>query len=174
MKTILLMTVFIITSGASAQDSLQRNMRFPVGLYTTDNSDIYGLSVGIGSDVYQDAGYTGVRSNGIRVEPLSQSLLVFTLFLPIDRVRYPEDASAHAAFAKKAPNEIINGLNLSCGTNAFANVNGVTFSAITQSLKNTNGISIAGLSSNAFKNNGLQVSISYSKAVYSNGFILAA
>ena len=169
------MTAFIITLfSAQAQDTLVRKTRFPVGLYTTDNSTIYGLSIGIGSDTYQDGGYVGVRSNGIRIEPLSQSLLVFTLIFPIDRVKYPTDASAHAAFAKKVPNEIINGLNISCGTNAFANVNGITLSALTQSLRVTNGISIAGLYSQSFKNNGMQLSALESDAVFSNGLIAAA
>lgn len=164
-----ILTVFY----AQAQDTIKHKKRFPMGFYTTGDVDIYGLSIGIGSDTYQDAGYTGVYSNGIRIEPISQSLLAFTLLFPIDQVRYPDDPALFAAFAKKPVNEQINGLNLSCGTNAFANVNGVTISAIGQSLKNTNGISLGGLSTWSFKSNGLQAGALHSNAVFSNGVLLS-
>lgn len=149
-----------------------RKKRFPMGLYTTGNSDIYGLSFGIGSDTYTGSGTISVRSNGIRIEPISQSLLFFTLIFPVDRVNYPDDERGHRAFAKKIPNEVINGINLSCGTNAFANVNGITLSAVTQSLKNINGVSMGGMANYAFKNNGIQLSLFNSGALYSNGLII--
>lgn len=173
MKTILLMTAFIISLlTAQAQDTIPRKTCFPVGLYTTGNSDIYGLSLGIGSDTYTGSQIVSVRSNGIRIEPISQSLLFFTLIFPIDKVNYPTDEKDYAAFAKNIPNEVVNGLNLSCGTNAFANVNGITLSALTQSLNNTNGISVGGISNYAFKNNGLQLSLFNSGAFYNNGLML--
>jgi hypothetical protein len=172
MKT-LLMTLTLLTLMATHSVAAQgRKTRFPAGLYTTGNSDIYGLSVGIGSDTYTESDTVSVYSNGIRIEPLSQSLLFFTLIFPVDRVNYPHDEKGYAAFAKKIPNEVINGINLSCGTNAFANVNGITLSAVTQSLKNTNGISIAGMANYAFKNNGIQLSLFNSGALYSNGIMV--
>jgi len=149
-----------------------RKTRFPVGLYTTGNSDIYGISVGIGSDTYTGSDTVSVHSNGLRIEPLSQSLLFFTLIFPVDTVHFPTDESEHAAFAKKIPNEVINGINLSCGTNAFANVNGITVSAVTQSLKNTNGISIGGMANYTFKNNGVLLSLFNTGALYSNGLMV--
>ena len=156
---------------AKAQDTLQRKTRFPVGLYTEDNADIYGISFGVGSDTYQNSGHVGTRSNGIRIEPLSQSLLVATLIFWPDEIIYPKDPAEYPAVDSKIPNEIINGLNLSCGTIAFANVNGITISAISQSLKNTNGISITGFYSNAFRNNGIQIAPGGTGALYSNGII---
>lgn len=158
---------------AQAQDTIKHKKRFPIGFYTTGDVDIYGLSIGIGSDTYQDAGYTGVYSNGIRLEPLSQSVLALVFMFPVDQVNYPDDPANFRAFALKPANEHINGLNLSCGTNAFANLNGVTVSAIAQSLKNSNGLSLAGLSSWSFKSNGLQAAALYSNAVFSNGALLS-
>lgn len=145
--------------------------RFAIGLYTTANTTINGIAAGIGSNTYQNSNFVSVYSNGIRVEPLSQSLLFFTLFLPVDSVNYPYNPLNYEAFGKKIPNEVINGLNLSCGTNAFASVNGITISVITQSLKNTNGISIAGIGSESFRNNGIQIAGAGTTALYSNGLI---
>lgn len=163
----------LIVLTARSQDVQKRKTRFPVGLYTTENSNIYGLSVGIGSDIREAKDSVSiVRSNGLRIEPISQSLLFFTLIFPIDMVNYPSEETDYAAFDKKIPNEIINGINLSCGTNAFANVNGITLSAITQSLKNTNGIAIAGLGTCANRSNGIQISFFNTSALYSNGVMV--
>lgn len=172
MKTNLCMAVILLLCfSAGAQETEKRKFRFPVWLYTADKVDIYGLSVGVGSDLYQNSDYVGVRSNGIRIEPISESLLIATLIFGPDTVDYPLNASEHDAFLKKIPNEIINGLNLSCGTNAFANVNGITISAISQSLKDTNGISLAGLGSGSFRNNGIQIAGAGTSSLYSRGII---
>ena len=170
-KFILMLASFFLLLTAQAQDAQKRKTRFPAGLYTTGNSDIYGISVGIGSDTYDGSETVSVRSNGLRIEPISQSLLFFTLIFPVDMVKYPSSELEYSDFDNKIPNEIINGINLSCGTNAFANVNGITVSAITQSLKNTNGISIAGLSSYANRSNGVQLSLFNTSALYSNGLM---
>lgn len=162
----------LIVLTARSQEVQKRKIRFPVGLYTTENSNIYGLSVGIGSDIHEAKDSVSVHSNGLRIEPISQSLLFFTLIFPVDMVNYPSSELDYSDFDKKIPNEIINGINLSCGTNAFANVNGITISAITQSLKNTNGISIAGLGSCANRNNGMQLSLFSTSALYSNGLMV--
>lgn len=164
-------TLFIVLT-ARSQEVQKRKTRFPVGLYTTENSTIYGLSVGVGSDIHEATDSVSVRSNGLRIEPISQSLLFFTLIFPVDMVNYPSDEADYAALDKKIPNEIINGINLSCGTNAFANVNGITLSAITQSLKNTNGISIAGIGTCANRSNGMQLSFFNTSALYSNGLMV--
>ncbi len=165
--------LFLINSPVKAQKVQHRKTRFPVGLYTTGDSDIYGISFGVGSDTYMDSDYVSVRSNGIRIEPISQSLLFFTLIFPVDRVRYPDTPKAIREFEKKIPNEIINGLNLSCGTNAFADVNGITISAFVQTLRQTNGLSIAGFSSQSFRNNGVQFAACFTEAVYSSGVLAA-
>lgn len=162
----------LIMLTARAQDSIKRKTHFPIGLYTNGNSNIYGLSTGIGSDVYDGGNAVSVHSNGIRIEPISQSLLFFTLIFPVDMVRFPKEEKDYEAFTKKIPNEVINGINLSCGTNAFANVNGITVSAICQSLKNTNGISVAGISNYAYKNNGVQLSMFNTGALYSKGLMI--
>jgi hypothetical protein len=170
---LLMLTFFLFFSSVKAQVVQHRKTRFPVAFYTTGDSDIYGLSVGIGSDTYMDSDYVSVRSNGIRIEPISQSLLFFTLIFPIDRVRCPETPKDIKEFAKKIPNEVVNGLNLSCGTNAFADVNGVTFSALVQSLRQTNGLSVSGFSSYAFRNNGIQVAGGFTGVTYSKGLLMA-
>lgn len=150
----------------------QRKNRYPLALYTTGNSNIYGISTGIGSDTYMDNDTVSVVSNGLRIEPISQALLFCTLIFPIDQVRYPREETAYADFNKKIPNEIINGINLSCGTNAFANLNGITVSALVQSLKNVNGISFAGMSNSSYKNNGVQLSFFNSVSFYSHGLVV--
>lgn len=176
MKTnlIVLLMLFLQSSLVNAQDTIaERKLSIPIGIFTSDNRDIYGLSVGIGSDLYMDSEAVGVRSNGIRIEPLSSSLLIATLFFGPEEVRYPKKQEEFEAFAQKVPNEIINGINLSCGTNAFANVNGITVSALLQSFKDTNGISITGLGSGSFRNNGIQLAGAGTYATYSNGLILS-
>ncbi|MGQ2982199.1 LA_2272 family surface repeat-containing protein [Flavobacterium sp.] len=174
MKPLLFMLMpFLIYSPVKAQEVQHRKTRFPVGLYTTGESDIYGISFGVGSDTYMDSDRVSVRSNGIRIEPVSQALLFFTLIFPIDRVRYPDTPKEIKEFEKKVPNEVINGLNLSCGTNAFADVNGITVSALVQSLRQTNGLSVAGFSSQSYGNNGLQVAAGFTGTVYSNGLLAA-
>lgn len=169
-----MLTLFLLYSPMKAQTAQHRKTRFPVGLYTTGDSDIYGLSVGVGSDTYQNSDHVSVRSNGIRIEPVSQSLLIFTFIFPVDEVTYPKDPGEYPDYAKKIPNEVINGLNLSCGTNAFADVYGVTASLLTQSLRQTNGLSVTGLSSLSFRNNGLQAAAVYSESGFSNGVLAAA
>lgn len=164
---------FLFYASVKAQVVQHRKTRFPVALYTTGDSDIYGLSIGIGSDTYMDSDYVSVRSYGIRIEPISQSLLFFTLIFPVDRVRYPQTPKEIREFEKKIPNEVINGLNISCGTNAFANVNGITLSAFVQSLRQTNGLSVAGFSNYSFRNNGVQVAVCVSGSVQSNGVVAA-
>lgn len=175
MKTFILMAILFFPFGyrAFAQQVPVRKTRFPVGLYTTGNSNIYGLSFGIGSDTYQNSQSVNVVSNGIRIEPISQSLLIFTLIFGPDEVYYPREESEFKDYDGKIPNEIINGINLSCGTNAFANLNGITLSVISQTLKNSNGISIAGLGSGSFRNNGIQIAGAGTEAVYSNGVIIS-
>ncbi|MCW4469471.1 hypothetical protein OGH69_10880 [Flavobacterium sp. MFBS3-15] len=174
MKPLLFMLMlFLIYSPVKAQEVQHRKTRFPVGLFTTGDSDIYGISFGVGSDTYMDSDYVSVRSNGIRIEPISQAVLFFTFIFPIDRVRYPRDESEIPEFEKKIPNEVINGLNLSCGTNAFADVNGVTLSAFVQSLRRTNGLSVAGFYNSSYRNNGLMVAIGGVSSVYSNGVMLS-
>jgi hypothetical protein len=167
----LLLSTLCISARMNGQ---HRKTRFPVGLYTTGDSDIYGISFGVGSDTYMDSDYVSVRSNGIRIEPISQSILFFTLIFPVDRVRYPKIPGEISEYAKKIPNEVINGLNLSCGTNAFADVNGVTVSAFVQSLRQTNGLSLSGAYSYSFRNNGVQFAIGGTSAVFSNGVLLSA
>ncbi|WP_294824766.1 hypothetical protein [uncultured Flavobacterium sp.] len=174
MKPLLFMLMlFLIYSPVKAQEVQHRKTRFPVGLYTTGDSDIYGISFGVGSDTYMDSDHVSVRSNGIRIEPVSQALLFFTLIFPIDRVRYPDTPKEIKEFEKKIPNEVINGLNLSCGTNAFADVNGITVSAFVQSLRQTNGVSLSGAYSHSFRSNGLQAALGGTTAVYSNGVIIS-
>lgn len=83
MKTnvFVLLMLFLQSSLVNAQDTIaERKLSIPIGIFTSDNRDIYGLSVGIGSDLYMDSEAVGVRSNGIRIEPLSSSLLIATLF----------------------------------------------------------------------------------------------
>lgn len=164
---------FALCSKSFAQNEQPRKTRFPVGLFTRDYSDMYGVSFGVGSNTYQNSTAVNITSNGLRLEPLSQSLLIFTLIFAPDEVNYPCDPADFASFNKKIPNEIINGINLSCGTNAFANLNGITISLISQSLKNCNGISIAGLGSGSFINNGIQIAGAGTSAVYSNGIIIS-
>lgn len=176
MKTLFIIVdlFFSFVSRSYTQEPI-RKTRFPAGLYTNENSSIYGLSFGVGSNTYQNSESVSVVSNGIRIEPLSQSLLIVTLFFfSPDEVNYPREAKDFESFDNKIPNEIINGLNISCGTNAFANLNGITLSAISQTLKNSNGISVAGLGSGSFLNNGLQIAGGGTRATYSNGVIASA
>lgn len=176
MKTFLIMIILSIPLAfrSYSQQPPTRKTRFPIGLYTTGESAIYGLSVGVGSNTYQNSQEVSVISNGIRIEPLSQSLLIVTLFFfSPDEVHYPRDPNDFESFDKKIPNEIINGLNISCGTNAFADLNGITVSAISQTLKNSNGISVAGFGSGSFRNNGIQIAGGGTRATYSNGIIIS-
>jgi hypothetical protein len=177
MKTLIIMAIIFSTLAYKSygQQVPARKTRFPIGFYTTGESNIYGLSVGIGSDTYQNSKEVSVISNGIRIEPLSQSLLIFTLFFfSPDEVHYPREPKDFESFDNKVPNEIINGLNISCGTNAFANLNGITLSAISQTLKNSNGISLSCLGSGSFCNNGIQIAGAGTRATYSNGIIVSA
>ena len=165
------MATLFFTVIACAQQ--KHKTHFPVGLYTKPNTTIYGLSVGVGSNTYQNSDSVSVRSNGIRIEPISQALLIATLIFGPDQVNYPNDPEDFDAFDKKFPVEIINGLNISCGTNTFANVNGITISGITQSLKNTNGLSVGGFGNSSFRNNGIQIAGAGTSAIYSNGIIIS-
>ncbi|AWH85049.1 hypothetical protein HYN59_07875 [Flavobacterium album] len=170
---LLMLTFFLLHFPVKAQVVQHRKARFPIGLYTTGDSDIYGLSFGVGSDTYMDSDYVSVRSYGLRIEPVSQALLFFTLVFPVDRVRYPRDLNEIREFEKKIPNEIVYGLNISCGTNAFADVNGVTVSAFVQSFRQTNGLSVAGFSNYSFRANGVQAGICMAGAVYGNGVLIS-
>lgn len=150
-----------------------RKVRFPAGLYTSDNSDIYGISFGVGSNTYTGETQVRVRSNGIRIEPISQALLIATLIFPYDSVPFPVREEDYESFGQKVPNEIINGLNLSCGTNAFANVNGITISALTQSLKNVRGVSVVGLGGGMYSCYGLNVAGAGTEVFYLKGLSVA-
>lgn len=177
MKIKLILFLAFIGSLCNAQDSARfekRKLRIPVGLYTSESTTIYGLAVGIGSDLEQGTKETLTKSNGIRIEPISDALLVFTLLLGPDEIKFPENEFEFDDFKMKIPNEIVNGLNLSVGTNAFINVNGISISAVTQSVKQTNGISIGGLGSSSFKNNGIQIAYAGTSANFSNGIIVSA
>lgn len=156
-KTTMFIFTVISVSLPGASLAQAKKLYFPVGLYTCDNSDIYGISLGVGSNTYTGGNNVKVRSNGLRIEPISQSLLFFTLIFPVDIVPFPTREEDYSAFAKKVPNEIINGVNLSCGTNTFADVNGITVSALTQSLKNVRGISVAGLGSSLYSCYGINL-----------------
>ncbi|MFP9115871.1 LA_2272 family surface repeat-containing protein [Flavobacterium sp. RHBU_3] len=172
MKTKRILVLLLLVLAPATALAQKHKLRIPFGLYTTGNSDIYGISTGIGSDTYMDSDTVSVHSNGLRIEPISQSLLFFTLIFPIKHVNYPNQETAFADFNKKVPNEVINGINLSCGTNAFANLNGITVSATVQSLKNTNGISLAGISNSSYKNNGIQMSFFNTGSYYSKGLLV--
>ena len=177
MKIKLIAFLALIGSLCNAQDSThfeKRKLKFPVGLFTNENTTIYGLSVGIGSDLNKGTRENITRSNGIRVEPISDALLIFTLLFGPDEIQFPDEEAYFDAFQRSYPNEIINGLNLSVGTNAFINVNGISVSAITQSMKQSNGISIGGLGSSSFKSNGIQIAYAGTSATFSNGIIVSA
>ncbi|HLA55249.1 MAG TPA: hypothetical protein VK623_04075 [Flavobacterium sp.] len=181
MKTKILLLLLAFQLNGFAQDTLQRvipipkrKISVPIGLFTKPNRDIYGLSVGVGSYTSADYSATFTRSNGIRIEPVSSALLIFTLIAGPDDIDFPSKPEDYAAYAKLHPAEIINGINISCGTNSFVNVNGITISAVAQSVKNTNGISICGLGGGSFRNNGIQLAFGGTDAVYSRGIIASA
>jgi primosomal replication protein N len=177
MKIKLIIILAFINFYASAQDSIRfekRKLKIPVGLFTQENTSIYGLSIGVGSDLRESSKENYTASNGIRIEPISDALLIVTSFFGPDGVSFPDDAAEFADFQNKFPNEIVNGLNLSAGTNAFIKVNGITLSAITQSIKQSNGISVGGLASSSFKSNGIQIAYAGTSAVFSNGIIASA
>lgn len=170
--------VFLFTCYAgNAQQSLSVNShktRFPVGIFTNENTSIYGVAVGLGSDLQPGFKESHNTSNGIRLEPFSDAFLIFTLFFGPDEIDFPTSESEFADFESKYPNEIVNGINISSGTNAFLNINGITLSAISQSVKQSNGISIAGLGSSSFRNNGIQVAGAGTTTVFSNGLIASS
>ena len=86
-----------------------------------------------------------VKTYGVRFEPISDALLIATLLLGPEMIDYPIIEEKIELFEELKPNEIVNGLNISCGTNAFININGISVSAIVQSVNVSNGISIGGI-----------------------------
>lgn len=178
MKTKVLIIALLLIMNVNAQDDFKidkakRKIYFPIGLFNKENSDIYGFSFGLGSNVDSGSKEDFVRSNGVRLEPISDALLIATLILGPKGIDYPVSIGEINSFNQRCPNEIINGVNLSVGTNSFVNINGFTISAISQSLKNSNGISIAGLGSGSFRNNGIQIAGGGTSSVYSNGIIIS-
>jgi len=93
------MVALFFTIIACAQQ--KRKTHFPIGLYTKSNTTIYGISVGVGSNTYQNSDSVSVRSNGIRIEPISQALLIATLIFGPDQVNYPDGPIDFDAFDKK-------------------------------------------------------------------------
>lgn len=159
---------------ANSQDSISitaHKTKFPIGIFTSENSAIYGVAVGVGSDLLPGTKERHNTSNGIRFEPISKALLIITLFFGPDEIIFPKNESEFADFDMKFPNEIVNGINLSSGTHSFLNVNGITLSAISQSVKQTNGVSVVGLGSSSFRNNGIQVAGAGTSTFYSNGIL---
>ena len=174
MKIKLAIILLFLCALGNAQDSLSlknHKARFPIGIFTHQNTSIYGLAIGVGSDIKSGSKESHNTSNGIRIEPISDALLIFTLLLGPDELNFPKIESEFVDFQNKFPNEIVNGLNVSAGTNAFLNINGITVSAISQSLKQSNGISIGGLGSSSFRNNGIQIGGAGTTTVFSNGII---
>ncbi len=180
MKTKILIVGLLLIMGVnvSAQDNFKidkakRKVYFPIGLFNKKNSDIYGVSFGLGSNVDSGSKEDFVRSNGVRLEPISDALLIVTLIFGPKGVDYPEHIGEFNSFNQRHSNEIVNGVNLSVGTNSFIDVNGFTISAISQSLKNSNGISISGLGSASFRNNGIQIAGGSTGSIFSNGIIVS-
>lgn len=177
MKVKLIVGLLLMCFCGNAQDSVSissRKVRFPIGIFTEENASIYGFAVGIGSDVEPGTKESHNKSNGIRFEPISDALLIVTLFFGPDEIIFPEKESEFANFGKEFPNEVVNGLNISAGTHSFLDVNGITLSAISQSVKQTNGISVGGLGSSSFKNNGIQIAGAGTSTLFSNGIIASA
>lgn len=175
-KVLIVWLVLVIGLNLYAQDDFKvevakKKTYFPVGLFNQKNSNIYGVSLGFGSDLDFGTNENLVRSNGVRLEPISDALLIFTLFFGPNEVHYPDNVVEFNSFNLRCPNEIVNGINLSAGTNSFININGITLSGISQSLKKSNGISIAGLASGSFRNNGIQIAGGGTSSVFSNGII---
>lgn len=178
MKNKSLIVALLLFMNVNAQedfksDKVKRKVCFPVGLFNKKNSDIYGFSFGLGSNVDFGSNENFVRSNGVRLEPISDALLIVTLFFGPKEIEYPVNIGEFNSFNQRYPNEIVNGFNLSVGTNSFICVNGFTISAISQSLKNSNGILIAGLGSSSFLNNGIQIASCGTSSVFSNGIIFS-
>lgn len=110
-------------------------------------------------------------SSGIRIESISESLLIITLIFGPSEVRFPDNVSNFTDFETKFPNEIVNGLNASVGINTFIKVNGITLYAIMQSLKQSNSIAIGGMGNRSFSSNGIQIADAESSTVFSIGII---
>lgn len=174
MKTKFIMILTFLSCFGYSQDMVgvfKRKTVFPIGLFSKKNSSIYGVSVGIGSNIEPTLKNNSTNTNGLRLEPISDALLIVTLIFGPETTYFPTKETDFIAFGNKLPNEIINGMNISSGTNAFVKVNGITISAVSQLIKQSNGISITGFGSSSFKNNGLQIAGAGTSATISNGFI---
>ena len=157
---------------AKEADVQKRRIFCPAGLFTTERSNIYGISTGYGSHRLPDSDGNFVRSNGIRIEPLSEALFYLVPFMAPDGIDYPKPNEIDD-FKKLQPNETVNGVNLSSGTIGFININGISISGVAQSINKSNGISLAAVSNSSFQNNGIQIAMGDCAAVYSNGILIS-
>ena len=130
MKNRILIVITILIS-ISVFGQEKRKIYFPAWTYHNQNSDIYGVSLGVlPKDVFND--YSETRTYGLRIEAPG-----FGLFYMLAPSSYISGGSGGFITDK------VYGFNLSGGSLGDIEVNGLSGALVGQYLQRVNGIAIA-------------------------------
>jgi hypothetical protein len=136
---------------------------FPIGTFNQENTNIHGLSVGLGFLLHAP---NNTKTNGIKldVDPLG----ILMMLLP--RSPVAEDREEFDSFRLKPISERINGIAIS-PTVAFCDgkINGFTIGALGGIYRQVNGISIAVMMNFTQQLNGIQFGLMMNEIYAMNG-----
>ncbi|WP_299670210.1 hypothetical protein [uncultured Polaribacter sp.] len=161
-----ILVIFVLISVESVCQIQKQKINFPIGFYTKENVNIFGLSLGLRSKILEKKS----KTFGLRLEPFGSGM--FILFAS-NTYSFPDYQKNFGNKEIDIPNEIINGINLSTGTITYANVNGISISSGIQALRKVNGISFA-FSNSSFEHIGIQLGLFGSSAYKMTGLSLSA
>jgi hypothetical protein len=162
MKILFTIIVLNIAFSASMFGQTKRNF-FPIGTYHLKNSNIHGVSVGLGTLLSEPR---NVNTNGVKVELIGVGLLVFM----IPRSPIAQDKEAFDTLMMAPLSERINGAVVSAtGTVCDCKINGLTLGSLGQINRQVNGISVSVYMNFTQVVNGVQVGVGFNQTYKMNG-----
>ena len=149
MKSTLTTLLLFLTVFASAQ---KKKIYFPAWTFQQNNTNIYGLSVGLWNFAEQPKRTT---TNGLRLSLIGEGILV--AWMPASPT--PANDSLFRIQKAEPYSERINGINISgTGTAGAYDINGISLGLIGHAVKRVNGISVSALNF-ALQHNGIQLGV---------------
>jgi len=161
MKNKIVVVIMMLIS-VSIFGQKNRKAYFPVWSYHSENSDIYGLSLGVlPKDTFNDTSLT--RSYGVRVEAPGFGLFYF--MAPKSFIR--------GGAKKDKIIEKVYGFNLSGGSLRGMEVNGFSAGFVGQYLQKMNGIAIASIGNSVEEQKGVMIAFMVNEMYTGTGLSVA-
>ena len=168
---ILIAFTFLVSFQGFCQNEIEekRNLRFPVWITHSKNTDILGLSLGaFPTDYGNDNRLT--RTFGVRLEVFPLSFFYFLA----PKTPISNNEETYQSFMNGHTTQQIYGLNLSTGTFEGIDAYGVSVTGFMHYSRKNNGISIAGMSNSIERANGIIIGFGGNEVFQGNGIMLAS